>query len=309
MKARYFAGPLGVAALALAVTGCSDPSTGNGAGTGGANTSQAAAASPAAASAAVTVDRKARAALPAALRKKGKIVAVMSESSAPLHYVDTKTNQVSGLDPDLARALGQALGVKVQVVGTSFDAIIPGLQAGKYDIAVSQMSPSKDRLEVLDFVDYFKSGSGIGVAKGNPKHVTKALCGFKVGDLKGSYQNTTHVPDMDKKCVAAGKPKIQELTYPDMQAPLLALAAGRIDAVYVDGGVLGYAIKQGAKVQALGYTDVSPVSIGFKKGRGLQGAIEGGLKALTKQGVYRSVLVKWGQSDGAITDFAFDKAQ
>lgn len=309
MKARYLAAPLGVAALALAVTGCSDPSTGNSPGTGGGSISKVAAGSPGATTSAVKVDPQARAALPASLRAKGKLVVVMSESSAPLHYVDTNTNQVMGLDPDLARVLGQVLGLEVQVVGTSFDAIIPGLQAGKYDLAVSQMSPSKDRLKVLDFVDYFKSGSGIGVAKGNPRKVTSALCGFKVGDLKGSYQNTTHVPDMDKKCVAAGKPKIQELTYPDMQAPLLALAAGRIDAVYVDGGVLGYAVKQGAQVQALGYTDVSPVSIGYKKGLGLQGAIEAGLQALTKQGVYRSVLAKWGQSDGAITDFAFDKAQ
>ncbi|HWC22790.1 MAG TPA: ABC transporter substrate-binding protein [Flexivirga sp.] len=307
MKARYLAAPIG-AALALALSGCSDPSSGGGTSAGG-STPSAAAVSAGAKTPAVTVDKKARAALPASIRDKGELVAVMSESSAPLHYVDTKTNKISGLDADLARALGQALGLKVRVVGTSFDAIIPGLQASKYDIAVSQMSPSKDRLKVLDFVDYFKSGSGIGVAGGNPKKVTKDLCGFKVGDLKGSFQNTTHVPEMNKKCAAAGKPKIQEKTYPDMQTPLLSLAAGRIDAVYVDGGVLGYAIKQGAKVQALGYTDVSPVSIGFKKGAKLQTAIKGALQSLTDQGVYRSTLSKWGQADGAITDFAFDKAQ
>ena len=307
MKTRYLAAPIGVA-LALVVSGCSDPSTGA-KGSGGADSPSAAAASAGSKTSKVTVDKKARAALPASIRDKGELVAVMSEASAPLHYVDTKTNRVTGLDADLARAVGQALGLKVRVVGTSFDAIIPGLQAAKYDVAVSQMSPSKDRLKVLDFVDYFKSGSGIGVAKGNPKGVTLGLCGVKIGDLKGSYQNTTHVPEMNRKCTDAGKPKIQENTYPDMQTPLLSLEAGRIDAVYVDGGVLGYAIKQGAKVQALGYTNVSPVSIGFKKGAGLQDAIEGSLKALTKQGIYRELLAKWGQSDGAITDFAFDKAQ
>jgi polar amino acid transport system substrate-binding protein len=99
------------------------------------------------------------------------------------------------------------------------------------------------------------------------------------------------------------------MTYPDMQAPNLALTAGRIDAVYVDGPTLGYAIKQGGQIELLGEKDLSPVSIGFKKGAGMEKAVQLGMESLAKSGKYKEILDKWGVGTGAITDFAFNKAQ
>lgn len=215
-----------------------------------------------------------------------------------------------GVDPEVAAALGQTLGLKTTVVSGPFDGIIPGIAAGKFDMAISQMSPSAERMKVLDFVDYYQSGSGIGVAPGNPQHLTvDTLCGKRVGVLKGSFQDLKRLPALSEACTAAGKEAIQAMTYPDMQAPNLALTAGRIDAVYVDGPTLGYAIKQGGQIELLGERDVSPVSIGFKKGAGLEKAVQLGMKSLAKSGKYKEILDKWGVGTGAISDFAFNKAQ
>lgn len=297
--------------LAVAMAGCSDPSPTS--DTNASGTSSTAGSNPSgSAEGAVpsaAVDKDAQAALPAALKSKGTLVVTMSQSSPPLHYVDQASGKTAGLDVDMGEALGQALGLKVEIKGGQFDAIIPGLQAGKFDIAVSQMSPTAKRAQVLDFVDYFQSGSAIGVPQGNPKKVTADLCGKKVGTLKGSTQDLKRVPEANDACVKAGKPKIENMTYPDMQAPALAMQSGRLDAIWVDGPTLAYAIKQGAKMDILAMRNLSPVSIGFKKGAGLQDALQKALKSLKSNGVYAAILTKWGQDAGAIDDFAFNKVQ
>lgn len=289
----------------MALSGCSDPGA-----AASPHASTDATTTPSTASPQVQVDKAAHAALPADFRDKGKLVVTMSQSSPPLHFMAADGTTTIGVDPDIALALGQALGLPTTISSGTFDAIIPGLAAGKFDLAVSQMSPSTARLKVLDFVDYYQSGSGIGVQPGNPqKLAVDNLCGKRVGVLKGSFQDLKRLPAMSQACTSAGKEAIQAMTYPDMQAPNLALTAGRIDAVYIDGPTLDYAVKQGAKIQVLGEKDVSPVSIGFKKGAGLGPAIKLALESLVKSGAYKQILDKWGVGSGAITDFAFDKAQ
>lgn len=227
-----------------------------------------------------------------------------------MHFMAGDGTTTIGVDPEVAVALGQALGLKTDVLSGPFDGIIPGIAAGKFDMAISQMSPSAERMKVLDFVDYYQSGSGVGVAPGNPQKLTvETLCGKRVGVLKGSFQDLKRLPALSAACTTAGKEAIQAMTYPDMQAPNLALTAGRIDAVYIDGPTLGYAIKQGGQIELLGEKDLSPVSIGFKKGTGLEKAVQLGMESLVKSGKYKEILDKWGVGTGAISDFAFNKAQ
>lgn len=296
---------LSLAAVSLAaavLTGCSNPAT------SAATTPDATKSS--ASSAPVAPDPAAVAALPQAVRDKGTLTVTMSQSSPPLHFMASDGTTTIGVDPEIAVALGQTLGLETNVASGPFDGIIPGIAAGKFDMAISQMSPSAERMKVLDFVDYYQSGSGIGVAPGNPQNLSvDSLCGKRVGVLKGSFQDLKRLPALSEACTSSGKEAIQAMTYPDMQAPNLALTAARIDAVYVDGPTLGYAIKQGGQIELLGEKDLSPVSIGFKKGAGMEKAVQLGLEALAKSGKYKAILDEWGVGGGAISDFAFNKAQ
>lgn len=296
---------MSLAAVSLAgavLAGCSNPAMGNAAPPQSTKAAES--------TAAVPVNEVATAALPQAIRDRGTLMVTMSQSSPPLHFMAADGTTTIGVDPEIAVALGQALGLKTTVVSGPFDGIIPGIAAGKFDMAISQMSPSAERRKVLDFVDYYQSGSGIGVAPGNPQKLTvDTLCGKRVGVLKGSFQDLKRLPALSAACTSGGKETIQAMTYPDMQTPNLALTAGRIDAVYVDGPTLGYAIKQGGQIEVLGEKDLSPVSIGFKKGAGLEKAIKLGMEALVQSGRYKEILDKWGVGSGAITDFAFNKEQ
>lgn len=287
---------------AIGLTGCSNPD----------DPKSTDSASPSAETAIpkAEVNQAAVDALPKSIRERGTLIATMSQASPPLHFMADDGVTTIGADPELAIALGQAMGLDVTISSGPFDGIIPGIAAEKFDIAVTQMSPSTERMEVLDFVDYFQSGSAIGVMPGNPQGLeVNTLCGKRVGVLKGSFQDLKRLPDLSKKCTDAGNEAIIAMTYADMQAPNLALTAGRIDAVYVDGPTLAHAVQEAGQVEVLAELDVSPVSIGFKKGAGLEKSLELGMQSLSESGIYKQILDKWGVGSSAINDFSFNKAQ
>ena len=58
------------------------------------------------------------------------------------------------MDADLAKALGQVMGLKADVQNVTFDSIIPGLAAGKYDLGMSSFTDTKEREATVDFVTY-----------------------------------------------------------------------------------------------------------------------------------------------------------
>ena len=67
------------------------------------------------------------------------------------------------------KALGAVMGLKVNMVNATFDTIIPGLAAGKYDVGASSFTDTKERQKTVDFVTYFTAGiSFYGKAAGGP---------------------------------------------------------------------------------------------------------------------------------------------
>ena len=76
----------------------------------------------------------------------------------PFESVDTD-NKPMGISVDIAYALGEYLGMKVEIVNTDFGSIIPAIQNGEIDIAIASMSITEARAQVVDFTNpyfYFK---------------------------------------------------------------------------------------------------------------------------------------------------------
>lgn len=78
-----------------------------------------------------------------------------------------------GFNPDLVAQLGAAWGVRINYVATSWDTIIPGLLAHKYDMIGASISATELRKKVINFTDpYYEAGQIFIVNKNNPKHLT-----------------------------------------------------------------------------------------------------------------------------------------
>src|SRR5699024_4509758 len=86
--------------------------------------------------------------VPQSIRENGTITVVMTTSSPPAHY--STADGMRGLDHDLALLIADVFGLKTRVVGVPIDQVIPGLQAHRYDVVISQFKPSVARGKVLD---------------------------------------------------------------------------------------------------------------------------------------------------------------
>lgn len=291
MRVRRFQRPVGVAVTAVALAALAACG-----GSGGGSDADASSGAKGALPKVTKVDSIA-AQVPADIRNKGTLTVVMSTSSPPAHF-ETDSG-MKGLDADLAVVLGQVFGLKVKVQGVPLDQIVPGLQAKRYDVVVSQFSPTPERAKVVDFVDYAQSGTSLGVPGGNPKKLSfDSLCGARIGVQKGSSQSLEVTPKLSKKCGQQGKKPVQMLTFRDSSAALLAMRSSRVDGVLLDTPVLGYAVKQSAgKVASVGTIEAAPVAIGTVKGNGMQKPVQAALEYLQKNGAYGKVFARWGLRD------------
>ncbi|MDP5226718.1 MULTISPECIES: transporter substrate-binding domain-containing protein [Arthrobacter] len=255
-------------------------------------------------------DAAAAALLPASIQSSKVLKVAIPTNEPPTQFYQEGTQDLVGLNPDMARLLGEALGVKVEISVANFDAIIPGIAAGRYDATVSSMSPTAERGKVLDFVDYVQFGSGVAVAKGNPLGLTeKTLCGKKVGFLTASYQLRTDVPDFDKACQTAGKDKIQTSEFQDTRQAISALASGRLDAVLADSPIVNYAATQNPDIEIGATYGVADVGIGLAKEQGLVKAVAKAMATVIHSDAYATVLKRYGLQSGAVTEASVNKFQ
>jgi polar amino acid transport system substrate-binding protein len=287
------------AGLALALTACGSSSSGSSTTPSSGPSSSSASASGGTSAGTIAV--------PDAIKSKGTLKIATDPSYAPNEFFDTDNKTIIGMDIDLANAIGQKLGLKVDVQQSSFDAIIPGLASGKYDMALSSFTDNKEREKTVDFVTYFTAGSSLMVKSGNPEKLSASddsLCGKKVAVEKGTVQEDPDLPDRSKKCTDAGKAAITAQVFPDQNGANLALSSGRADAVLGDSPVIEYAAKQSNgqfEVSGESY-DNAPYGIAIPKNNGLATPVLEAVKALIADGTYKKVLDKWGVADGAISD-------
>ena len=108
------------------------------------------------------------------------------------------------------------------------------------------MSPTPERLKVLDMIDYFNGGVSVAVAAGNPLNLSNDnLCGKNIAVTKGSNAQLKHLPNISEwTCASKGKPAINGITLPNVQEALTQLASKRVDGVFYDTRALAWADKQ-----------------------------------------------------------------
>lgn len=249
--------------------------------------------------------------LPADLAAKGTIIVGSNIEYPPFEmYADDNTT-VLGLDRDVADALEKQLGVTLEFQNAAFDALIPGLVSGRYDMAMSAMTDTTEREKQVDFVDYVKAGGGIMVPTDNP-HAVKVpgdLCGLKIAIVKG----TTEVDDADFQsaaCEKEGKKALESAIYPGNNQMILALQTGRADAALMDS-VSGEQIASDSdgKLTMLPPYNESYFGIVFPKGSDqLQKAVQAALEAMAADGSYKAIFEKWGLGGATVDAFTINGA-
>ncbi|MDQ0833948.1 polar amino acid transport system substrate-binding protein [Streptomyces achromogenes] len=308
---RNLSVPIVTAALALALAACGASGTPQNVGAKG--TAQGGGSGASAehtddVSVGVKPDAKAVKLLPAAVKAEGKLSVAMDLAYPPTTFMASDNKTPIGFNPDMARLIAAKLGLKLQINNVKFDTIITGLQAGRYDFTASTMGATKDRLKVLDMVDYFKAGTGVSVPYGNPQKLgTHTLCGHRVGVTSGSTQELQWVPLLSKQdCTSKGKPAIEAVTLPSVNDALTQLVSKRLDAVMYDFTALGWAAEQQPKTFEVlkPMVTAKTVAVALKKDSPLTPAVQAAVQSIIDSPEYAEALGRWGFPDLGITTAA-----
>jgi polar amino acid transport system substrate-binding protein len=221
----------------------------------------------------------------------------------PNEFLAADGHTIVGMSADLVGALAKEMGVRVNLVNATFDSILPGLAAGKYDIGFSSFTDTREREKTVDFVTYYAAGTSFFVRAEDGPAIGGLgdLCGHTLAVAKGTIQVDDAVAQ-DKKCTAAGRPGVSALVLPDQQAANLALVSGRADVSMTDSPVAAYQVKQsGGRLRLVGRPyGTAPYGIALPKGSGIANDIRRALTELMRDGTYDAILRKWGVQVGAI---------
>lgn len=250
--------------------------------------------------------------VPEAIAKKGTLLVAVDAEYAPDEFVAEDGKTIVGMDPDLAYALGGVLGLKVTLQNVAADAIIPGIRSGKYDLSLSSWNDTAERQAQVDFVTYYQAGTSFMIKAGSSYadvDSLDALCGHIVG-VETAASQVADVTDQSKKCTDAGKAAVTISQFPNQNDVNLALSSGRVQVVLADSPVAAYQVKQsGGKFQVVGEPyGVARYGIISQKNSGMTAPLLAAVQKLMANGVYESILEKWGLQAGAISDPAINIA-
>lgn len=253
---------------------------------------------------------------PASVQAAGVLNIATYAGFPPLEYL--KDGAFMGAEIDLGNAIAERLGVRATFAHVPFEGLIPGLLAGRYDIALSDISDTAPRREQVDFVDYAQVFTSLIVHKGNPRNITSLdnLCGFPVATQLGSMQSRV-LDQKSEECVAAGKSPITISRFPSQAQVGLELSTGR-SVVEVRDFALGvYEVSQSDGKLEVVSANGKPIMLGkpgkvgiaAKKGSPeMIQALQAAMKSLKADGTYDRILEKWGVSNQSITDFTVNDA-
>jgi polar amino acid transport system substrate-binding protein len=136
-----------------------------------------------------------------------------------------------GYEYEIAKALQEKLGMgELKVVNVSFDQLVAG-QVGDFDVALSQVTITDERKQVVDFTEpYFESDQGVLVKAGTEVATTADAKALQWGVQSGTTGADFIADEL--------KPDKEAQVFQDLAAGFAALEAGQVDAFMMDTAIV-----------------------------------------------------------------------
>jgi polar amino acid transport system substrate-binding protein len=249
--------------------------------------------------------------LPEQIRQAGVLRLTVNSTYAPMEYRDPATNELVGLDIDLASEIAKRLGLKIVWSETPFAELIPALQTKRADFIISGISDRSSRRETADFIDYLTTGPQFFVLMESAAKNPLDLCGKKVGTTRSTSFPVEIEKWSKQNCEASGKPAVQYVPGENSIDVRNQLKQGRIDAAAQGSETLPYAQQQeSGKYRVVG----EPFSAGYqgimfrKDDAALREVVIEQLAAMIADGSYKAFLDKYGLGANAVARLMMNAA-
>ncbi len=206
----------------------------------------------------------------------------------PFEIVDEATNELTGFDVELMKAIADKAGMKIEFVNTPFDSVIAGVTNCTYDVAIAAISASDERKAVMNFSDPYINAGQIVVIRKDETGITGKddLAGKTVAAQLGTTGEieAKKIPDVDYK------------PYDSYELAFLDLSNGQISAVIADyPTALAYIAKNSEMLTTVGsvFTDESYAVAFCKSKTELLDKVNTALKAVIADGTVTALEQKW----------------
>ncbi|RQR45073.1 MULTISPECIES: ABC transporter substrate-binding protein [unclassified Burkholderia] len=209
---------------------------------------------------------------------------------------------LAGFDIDLRNAICEQLRAKCVWVEQGFDGMIPALRARKFDVIMSAMTATDERLKQIDFSNKLYASPGALVAPAGSKLLPTAasLAGKRVGIDQGTTQEAYAKAEWATKGVTIVSYQNQDQVYQD-------LVNGRLDATFQDKTQAGYSFLKTPRGKGYAFagpdvTDVRitgyGVAMGVRKGDAeMKKRLNDAIVAIRANGTYQKIAAKYFDFD------------
>lgn len=232
-----------------------------------------------------------------ACEEKNTVTVLTSSGYEPYEMIDEDGN-LTGFDIELMEALAMEAGIQIKWKDVAFEGIIASLQSGQASIAIAGISPTPERLEMVDFSNvYYNSALGL----------TNVI-------ISDQSSTITSLEDLQGKIVSAQLGTVQATylesikdTYNitvdlrDNNTQIVEeIKAGRIDALIVEGLISESILEENNTLTSVGFEseldDAAGNAIAFSKGSPYVDVFNEALDTLIENGTVQALIDKWFNS-------------
>ena len=213
---------------------------------------------------------------------KTKLVVATSPDFPPFESLEG--GEVVGIEVDILNKVAEKMGMELDIQQMDFDSVIPGVQAGKFDVGMSGITVTDKRKENVDFSSvYFMAAQAIVVT------ADSGITGK--ADLEGKKVSVQTGTTAEEYCMGNG---YEVLAFTANNDAAAALTSGKVDAWVVDNEVaLAMAPELGLTVLDEAMTS-EPYAFAFQKGSELVTPFNEALNALLSDGAVEQIFQQYG---------------
>jgi len=251
-------------------------------------------------------DEKAAALLPAAIRERGTITAANAGAGGgtpPLVFTADDDKTVIGVEVDLQYLFDDKLGLRVETPATSWENVFLGIDSGRYDVALTNVTVTEERKEKYDFATYRKDDLAFEAPKGGTWKVTSGrdIAGKTIAVGSGTNQEKILL-DWNEANIKAGLAPAEVKYFQSQTDYYLALSSHRIDAYFGPNPSVAYHVATAGQTEAIGHFSGAGeslqglIAVLTRKGSGLAAPYAAAINSAIADGSYAKVLQRWNLS-------------
>ena len=218
-------------------------------------------------------------------RSNGTLVMATNAEFEPYEYHEG--DDIVGIDADIAKAIADKLGLKLEIQDMEFNSIITAVQSGKADLGLAGMTVTDERKQSVDFTDSYATGiQSVIVKEGSSIKSIDDLKGKKIGVQLATTGDIYAKDDF-------GEENVEE--YNKGADAVMALTSGKIDAVIIDNQPAKSFVEttDGLQILDTDYVQEDYAAAIQKGNTDLLNAVNGALKELKEDGTIQKILDKY----------------